>query len=114
MTQSTSPNDRLIADARQAIEQGRPADARPLLERAARQDAHDPRPWLLLAGIAATPRERRAYLAQARRLDANAAVRPPGRRACAAPRAAAPPAAPPAKRPVANSFAGAWRSAGCC
>ena len=66
MTQSTSPNDRLIADARQAIEQGRPADARPLLERAARQDAHDPRPWLLLAGIAATPRERRAYLAQQR------------------------------------------------
>ena len=31
MTQSTSPNDRLIADARQAIEQGRPADARPLV-----------------------------------------------------------------------------------
>jgi lipoprotein-anchoring transpeptidase ErfK/SrfK len=88
MTQSTSPNDRLIADARQAIEQGRPADARPLLERAARQDAHDPRPWLLLAGIAATPRERRAYLAQARRLDANAAVHRP---------AAAP--APPAPRP---------------
>ena len=91
MTQSP-PNDRLIAAARQAIEQGRPAEARPLLERAARQDARDPRPWLLLAGIAATPRERRAYLAQARRLDAPPAAgnRPAG----TAPPPPPPPAAP--------------------
>jgi lipoprotein-anchoring transpeptidase ErfK/SrfK len=92
MTQSPTPNDRLIADARQAIEQGRPGDARPLLERAARQDGRDPRPWLLLAGIAATPRERRAYLAQARRLDTNAPA------AAHRPAAAAPPP-PPAARP---------------
>jgi lipoprotein-anchoring transpeptidase ErfK/SrfK len=90
MTQSHSPNDRLIADARQAIEQSRPGDARPLLERAARQDARDPRPWLLLAGIAATPRERRAYLAQARRLDANAGSHRPA--------AIPPPPPPPAPR----------------
>ncbi len=70
MTHPTPSNDRLIADARQAIEAGRPADARPLLEQAARRDTRDPRPWLLLAGIAATPRERRAYLSEARRLDA--------------------------------------------
>ncbi len=82
-------NDRLIAEARQAIEQGRPQEARPLLERAARQDTRDPRPWLLLAGLAATPRERRAYLAQAKRLDVAA-----GRAAPAATRAA-PTAAPP-------------------
>ena len=94
MTQSPIPNDRLIAAARQAIEQGRPAEARPLLERAARQDAHDPRPWLLLAGIAATPRERRAYLAQARRLDTPTAVRPSPALPQAAPHAAPPP--PPA------------------
>lgn len=68
-----STNDRLISEARQAVEAGRAAEARPLLERAARQDDRDPRPWLLLAGIAATPRERRAYLAQARRLDTSTA-----------------------------------------
>ena len=90
MTQSPSPNDRLIAEARRAIEQDRPADARPLLERAVRQDAGDPRPWLLLAGIATTPRERRAYLAQARRLDANTAVHRPT--------AAPPPTAAPRPR----------------
>ena len=55
MTQSPSPNDRLIAEARRAIEQDRPADARPLLERAVRQDAGDPRPWLVLGGIAPPP-----------------------------------------------------------
>ena len=91
MTHSSTPNDRLIADARQAIEQGRPAEARPLLERAARQDARDPRPWLLLAGIAATPRERRAYLAQARRLDAPPAA---GSRPAKAASPPPPPAAP--------------------
>ena len=99
MTQSPIPNDRLIAAARQAIEQGRPAEARPLLERAARQDAHDPRPWLLLAGIAATPRERRAYLAQARRLDTPTAVRPSP---------ALPQAAPPPPPPAAASRRALW------
>jgi len=94
MTQFHSPNDRLIADARQAIEQDRPADARPLLERAARQDTRDPRPWLLLAGIAATPRERRAYLAQARRLDANT----PAGRPAVAPTVPPPPPAPAPRR----------------
>ncbi len=70
MTQPSPSTDQLIAVARQAIEANRPAEARPLLERAAHQARHDPRPWLLLAGIAATPRERRVYLAEARRLDA--------------------------------------------
>ncbi|HOU39778.1 MAG TPA: L,D-transpeptidase family protein [Promineifilum sp.] len=78
MNQPPASTDHLIAAARQAIEANRPAEARPLLERAAHQDSGDPRPWLLLAGIAATPRERRVYLAQARRLDALAGrSRPP-------------------------------------
>lgn len=66
--------DKLISEARQAIETERVADARPLLREAARLAPHDPRPWLLLAGVAETPRERRTYLAQARRLDGAAAV----------------------------------------
>jgi len=85
MTQPPTTNDRLISQARQAIESGHAGAARPLLEKAARQDARDPRPWLLLAGIAATPRERRAYLAQARRLEAPPARPGPSPRPLAAP-----------------------------
>ncbi len=92
MTQTSATNDRLINEARRAIESGHAGAARPLLEKAARQDTRDPRPWLLLAGIAATPRERRAYLAQARRLEAPAARRPEP-----APRATTPPPPPPAR-----------------
>ena len=94
MTQPSPSTDQLIAAARQAIEADRPAEARPLLERAAHQDSNDPRPWLLLAGIAATPRERRVYLAEARRLDALAGR---GR-----------PAALPAPQPRPASRRGLW------
>ena len=94
MTHSSTPNDRLISDARQAIEAGRVTEARPLLEQAARQDGRDPRPWLLLAGIATTPRERRAYLAQARRLDTATARPMPAAR----PAAAVPPPPVPRRR----------------
>ncbi len=62
--------DRLLAQAQRAIEQDQIESARVLLEAAARQDAADPRPWLLLAGIAPSARERRAFLAQADRLKA--------------------------------------------
>lgn len=65
--------DPKIAEARRAIEADRLDNARSLLRDAARQAPEDPRPWLLLAGIAATPRERRAYLDQARRLEAQPA-----------------------------------------
>ncbi len=102
MTQPSLANDLLIAAARRAIENDRPAEARPLLERAAHQDSHDPRPWLLLAGIAATPRERRVYLAEARRLDTLA-----GRgRPMAMP--VAMPMAMPAPRPRPASRRGLW------
>lgn len=50
-----------------------------LLEAAARQDAADARPWLMLASIAATPRERRAFMAQAERLKAAPAPLQPQR-----------------------------------
>lgn len=60
--------DRLLAQAQRAIEQDQLANARVLLEAAARQDATDARPWLLLAGIAGSARERRTFLAQADRL----------------------------------------------
>lgn len=70
MTNHSASIDKLISDARRAIETDQPAAARPLLREAARRAPNDPRPWLLLAGVAETPRERRTYLAQARRLDA--------------------------------------------
>lgn len=73
MTNQTTPSERLITAARKAIEADRPDEARPLLREAAHRAPDDPRPWLLMAGIAGTPRERRAYLAQARRLDAKTA-----------------------------------------
>lgn len=95
MTHTNSSNDPLIAAARRAIEAGHPAEARPLLERAAHQNSDDPRPWLLLAGIAATPRERRVYLAQARRLDELAGR---GRPAAMPAPAVAPVAAPRSRR----------------
>jgi hypothetical protein len=74
MTGKHLPNERTVTAARQAIEEGRTAEARHLLEQAIRVDDQDPRPWLLLAGIAATPRERRVMLAQAKRLDTGAAI----------------------------------------
>ncbi|MEZ4515420.1 MAG: L,D-transpeptidase family protein [Chloroflexota bacterium] len=69
--------DRLLTQAQTAIEQGRLENARVLLEAAARQDAADPRPWLLLAGIAGSARERRAFLTQAERLKPGAGSLPP-------------------------------------
>lgn len=92
MTNHSAPIDKLISDARRAIETDQPAVARPLLREAARRAPDDPRPWLLLAGVAETPRERRTYLAQARRLDATAPPTPavsPRPRRHAAPRARA-------------------------
>lgn len=62
--------DRLLAQAQRAIEHDQLENARVLLEAAARQDVADARPWLLLAGIATSARERRAFLAQADRLKA--------------------------------------------
>ncbi len=76
MTQPTHSIDKLIADARRAIEDGRPDAAQPILREAAHRAPEDPRPWLLLAGVAETPRERRTYLAQARRLDAKTPLAP--------------------------------------
>jgi lipoprotein-anchoring transpeptidase ErfK/SrfK len=60
--------DRILAQAQRAIEHDQLENARVLLEAAARQDAADARPWLLLAGIATSARERRSFLAQADRL----------------------------------------------
>lgn len=60
--------DRLLGEAQRALESGRPDQARILLEAAARQDKADPRPWLMLAGIATSARERRAFLHEADRL----------------------------------------------
>lgn len=71
MTNSTLSIDRLIAEARQAIEAERLDVARPILKEAAHLAPDDPRPWLLLAGVAESARERRALLAQAHRLDAS-------------------------------------------
>ncbi len=76
MTTPTLSVDRLIAEARKAIEAERMDEARPLLKEAARQAPHDPRPWLLLAGVADSARERRSLLAQARRLDADSRTTP--------------------------------------
>jgi lipoprotein-anchoring transpeptidase ErfK/SrfK len=75
MTNQHPSIDKIINQARKAIEADRPAEAIPLLREAARRAPQDPRPWLLLAGVAETQRERRVYLAQARRLDAAANVR---------------------------------------
>jgi lipoprotein-anchoring transpeptidase ErfK/SrfK len=93
MKKQTVPIDKTINRARQAIEAGRPAEAIPLLKDAAHQAPDDPRPWLLLAGLAPTQRERRLYLAQARRLDAAA-------------RAQSTPPAAPASRPARSTR---WR-----
>lgn len=76
MTKPTHSIDKLITDARRAIEDGRPDAAQPMLREAAHRAPDDPRPWLLLAGVAETPRERRTYLAQARRLDAKTPLAP--------------------------------------
>lgn len=57
--------ERLIREAKRAIEQDRPHEARSLLQPAAEQTPNDPRIWLLLAGIAPSPRAREAYLQQA-------------------------------------------------
>lgn len=57
--------ERLIKEAKRAIEKDRPHDARSLLQQAAEQTPSDPRIWLLLAGIAPSPRAREAYLQQA-------------------------------------------------
>jgi lipoprotein-anchoring transpeptidase ErfK/SrfK len=64
----SADSDRLVKDARQAIEQNRPRDARFLLQQAARQSPNDPRIWLLLAGITSSPRAREAYLKRAAEL----------------------------------------------
>ena len=99
MTNPTPSINKLITDARRAIEAGRPDEARPLLRQAAHLAPDDSRTWLLLAGIAESPRERRTYLAQARRLDANS-------RPAAVP-VAAPPSRPrPASRPRRSLWAG--------
>lgn len=57
--------ERLIREAKRAIEQDRPHEARSLLQQAAEQTPTDPRIWLLLAGIAPSSRAREAYLQQA-------------------------------------------------
>jgi len=62
--------DQTIAKARRAIENDQTEDARLMLQGAARYAPDDPRPWLLMAGIAGSPREQRIFLDQARRLDA--------------------------------------------
>jgi lipoprotein-anchoring transpeptidase ErfK/SrfK len=77
MTNQHASIDKTIQQARTAIEAGRPAEAAPLLREAAQRAPQDPRPWLLLAGLAETQRERRVYLAQARRLDTAKAQRAP-------------------------------------
>jgi lipoprotein-anchoring transpeptidase ErfK/SrfK len=100
MNNPNSSINKLITDARRAIEAGRPDDARPLLRQAAHLAPQDSRPWLLLAGIAESSRERRAYLAQARRLDAQSQP--------AAPPVAAPPRRPrPARQPRRSLWIGA-------
>jgi lipoprotein-anchoring transpeptidase ErfK/SrfK len=58
-------SDHLIKAARRAIEQNRPHDGRSLLQQAARRNPNDPRIWLLLAGLASSPRAREAYLERA-------------------------------------------------
>ncbi|HRO25594.1 MAG TPA: hypothetical protein PLR07_15005, partial [Promineifilum sp.] len=102
MTNPSPSIDRLIGEARQAIEAEREDKARPILREAARRAPDDPRPWLLLAGVAETPRERRTYLAQARRLDEKAGAAPMARPAPGGYRAAAAttpaPVAPPERR----------------
>ncbi len=102
MTNPSPSIDRLIGEARQAIEAEREDKARPILREAARRAPDDPRPWLLLAGVAETPRERRTYLAQARRLDEKAGAVPMARTAPGSYRAAAAatsaPVAPPERR----------------
>ncbi len=70
MKKHTDSIDKSITEARRAIEDGRVDKARDLLREIARRAPDDPRPWLLLAGLTTMPRERRAYLDQARRLDA--------------------------------------------
>lgn len=100
MTNQSPPPDKLINDARRAIEAGRADEARPLLRQAAHLAPGDPRPWLLLAGVADTARERRAFLDQAHRLDPN--IRP------------APAAAPPPtqrRRAARKSRPGVWLAA---
>ena len=97
MNQSPSI-DKLINEARQAIEAEREAAARPMLREAARLAPDDPRPWLLLAGVAETPRERRTYLAQARRLDEKAGQSFPARPATGAPVPAPTKSVPPPER----------------
>ena len=100
MTNQSPSIDKLINDARKAIEAERIAAARPMLREAARLAPDDPRPWLLLAGVAETPRERRTYLAQARRLDEKGGLEAPARPAPVAPVIARPrPAAPPDHHP---------------
>lgn len=60
--------DRLLSEAQQALERQRPDQARVLLEAAVRLDKTDARPWLMLAAVAGSARERDAFLAQADRL----------------------------------------------
>lgn len=72
MSGKNEARDRLIAQARAAIEAERPEEARVALESAIRLGDNDPRPWLLLAGIAPNIRARKAYLAQADRVKASA------------------------------------------
>jgi lipoprotein-anchoring transpeptidase ErfK/SrfK len=94
----TSPSERLLAEARRAIERKQFDDARGMLEAAIKYDGSDPRPWLMLAGIAPSPRERRAFLAQAGRLQAASpsAGTPSAYAPAAAPTLAA--GTPPARR----------------
>jgi lipoprotein-anchoring transpeptidase ErfK/SrfK len=88
-------SDHLVKSARRAIEQNRPRDARSLLQQAARQSPDDPRIWLLLAGIASSPRAREAYLQRAAELrESNSAAVPIG------PAAAVSPSSPQAASPA--------------
>lgn len=102
MMNPTSSIDPLISEARRAIETDRAEAARTMLRRAAHQAPDDSRPWLLLAGVAESPRERRAYLAQAHRLDEAARQQPTAPVARPSPVGPLPPSSPPEHRPQAS------------
>ena len=58
----------LLQDARAALESGRRREARTLLHEALQEREDDPRAWLWLAGVAASPRASLSYIEQAERL----------------------------------------------
>ncbi len=69
MSDAFSPEEKMLVEARAALEMGDKNHARDLLTRLIKSNKNDPRVWLLMSAAVETPKERIFCLSEALRLD---------------------------------------------